>query len=47
MTKITFKDLQIKIGVMSIYVCPKCKGNDLKEHYKFCPHCGEDLYFDF
>ena len=40
---VTDKNLQIKLGIYSIYCCPSCRGNDIKEHYKFCPHCGKEV----
>lgn len=43
--EITEKDFQIKIGKLKLYRCPKCDKNDVKIHYKYCPHCGIKLVF--
>ena len=42
---VTEKNFQIQIGSIRIYKCPNCNGNDLKTHYKHCPHCGITLRF--
>jgi len=42
---VTSENFQISVGVYDIFYCPKCKKNDLKKHYKFCPHCGVELEF--
>lgn len=25
------------------FVCPDCKGENIAEHFKFCPDCGLNL----
>jgi hypothetical protein len=44
--KVTLKNFQISIGTFNIFKCPKCRKNDIKEHYKYCPHCGVALEFE-
>ena len=43
---ITNRDFQIQISRFKIYKCSRCRRNDLKMHYKFCPHCGVRLIFN-
>ena len=45
MITITDKDFVVQIGNYKFYRC-KCKKNDIKIKYNFCPYCGQELEFD-